>query len=339
MGGGNWDVGMYSANVSAARAAGKSSFDYSDQIRAGRQTAAVHDLLDPKRVCGPTSPFAGQVMREVVLSDEHPNPTPIAVVLDVTGSNFTAAQIAHSKMPQLLGLLQRKGYVEDPQLNFCAIGDAYTDRVPLQMGAFESDNRIDAQLEAMFLEGNGGGQMHETYELAAYFLARHTNLEPFEKQGRKGYVFFIGDEMPYDKIKKAHVESLIGDKLEDNIPTAQIFAELQEKFEVFFLFQAAGAYREQEILPAWRKLLGERALVLDDPAAVCEFIAGVLGMLEGGLDLDEATEDLLAIGADPNAVKIAGKALATVGAGNGSRIAKTDGNLPDVDNGTGTTRL
>lgn len=341
MGGGNWNVGTYVAHVTATQAAGKSTFDYTDQIRAGRAATKVHTLLDPMRVCGPTSPFAGKVMREVVLSDEHPNPTPIAVVLDVTGSNIDAAGIVHSKLPQLLGFLQRKGYVEDPQLNFCATGDANKwDRVPLQMGSFESDNRIDAQLEAMYLEGGGGGGGNETYELAAYFLARHTHLEPFEKQGRKGYVFFIGDEKPYDVVSKKSVRDLIGDQLEADISTADIFAELQEKFEVFFLFQAQGSYTAETVLPTWRKFLGERALVLDDPAAVCEFIAGVLGMLEGGLDLDEAEADLLAIGADPAAVRVAGKALATVGAGaGGGSVAKTSGTLPDVGGGSGTIRL
>ncbi len=339
MGGGNWDVGSYASHVRATQAAGKTAFDYTDQIRMGRQATKVHELLDPKRVCGPTSPFAGQVMREVVLSDEHPNPTPIAVVLDVTGSNYRAAQVVHSKLPQLLGVLQRKGYVEDPQLNFSAIGDATCDRVPLQMGAFESDNRIDLQLEAMYLEGGGGGQMSETYELAAYFLARHSHLEPLERQGRKGYVFFIGDELPYDVVRKRHVRDLIGDELEADIPTKHIFAELQEKFEVFFLFQAQGTYSERQILPTWRKLLGERALVLEDPAAVCEFIAGLLGVLEGGLDVDEAEADLLAIGADPAAVRIAGKALATVGAGAGGRVATTTGTLPGGQGGAGATRL
>jgi hypothetical protein len=338
MGGGRWDVGTYTSHVDTTRAAGRSTFDYSDGIRAGRYSTTVHELLDPKRVAGPTSPFAGKVMREVVISDEHPNPTPIALVLDVTGSNYGAAVKVHAKLPQLLGVLQRRGYVEDPQLNFCATGDANSDRVPLQMGAFESDNRIDLQLEAMYLEGGGGGGMHETYELAAYFLARHTNLEPLEKQGRKGFAFFIGDEKPYDMVRRSQVRDLIGDDLQADIPTEEIFRELQEKFEVFFLFQAQGSYSESEVLPKWRKLLGERALVLDDPDAVCEFIAGVLGMLEAGLDVDEIEEDLIALGADRKAVGVAGKALAKVGGG-GAVVAKTDGNLPDVSGSTGTSRL
>lgn len=350
MGGGRWTVGTYDAHTTAKAAAGLPTFDYDDDIRAGRKAAAVHELLDPSVVAGPTSPFAGKVMREVVISDEHPNPTAVAVVLDVTGSNIAAARIAHSKLPQLLGLIQRKGYVEDPQINFCAIGDATCDRVPLQIGQFESDNRIDAQLEAMYLEGNGGGQVYETYELAAYFLARHTYQEPLERFGKKGYAFFIGDEKPYAMIRKGNygvgygysghsVQSLIGDQLEADIPTSQIFAELQEKYEVFFLFQAQGSYRPDEILPEWRALLGERALVLEDPAAVCEFIAGVLGMLEGGLSLDEAVDDLKSVGADPRAIAVAGKALARVNSG--GAVVKSEGNLPDLPDGgaTGTTRI
>ncbi len=347
MGGGSWNVGTYHTNAQTRAAAGRSTFDYSDQISSGHVAAVVNALLDPSAKAGPTSPFSGQVMREVVVSDEHPNPTALAVVLDVTGSNIEAAKIVHSKLPQLQGVIQRKGYVEDPQINFCAVGDAHSDRVPLQIGQFESDNRIDAQLEAMYLEGNGGGQMHETYELAAYFLARHTYQELFERHGRKGYVFFVGDEMPYDTVRRnydgywgsAHsVKSIIGDELAADIPTAQIFAELQQKYEVFFLFQARGSYSAGEILPAWRKLLGERALVLEDPAAVCEFIAGVLAMLERGMSADEAVDDLKSMGVDPRALAAAGKALAKVDGG--GSVVRAKGNLPDLPGGnTGTTRL
>jgi hypothetical protein len=345
MGGGYWDVDTHVSRAVSKAAAGRSTFDYSDSIRAGKTAADVNSLLDPKAVAGSTSPFAGKVMREVTISDEHPNPTAIAIMLDVTGSNYEAAVTVHSKLPQLFGLLQRKGYVEDPQINVCAIGDANSDRVPLQVGQFESDNRIDEQIEAIYLEGNGGGQRSETYELGAYFLGRHTYLEPWHKQGRKGYAIFIGDEMPYKVIKNDYgrysghtLESLVGDKLESDLSTEQIFAEMKEQYEVFFLFQAQGMYKESEILPAWRALLGERALVLDDPSAVTEFIAGLLGMMEGGLSVDEAESDLLAIGASPSAVKAASKALAIVGGGNSSAVL-TAGDLPDDDNQSGTSRI
>lgn len=348
MGYGSWSDPTYRANTSAAAAAGRSTFDHTKKIKTGAKKAGAHELLDPKAKAGSGSPFAGTVMREVTISDEHPNPTAIAIVLDVTGSNIAAATVVHAKLPELFGILQRKGYVEDPQILIAAIGDAFSDAVPLQVGQFESDNRIDAMVEAMYLEGNGGGQRSETYELGAYFLARHTYLEPFHKQGRKGYAIFIGDEMPYDMVHRNYgrggygvdhtLESLIGDTLEADISTEQIFEELKEQYEVFFLFQKQGAYDEREILPSWKKLLGERALVLDDPTAVCEFVAGLLGLLEGGLDLEEIKEDLKAIGADASAIKAAGKALATV-IGRGVGVATTDGVLPINNTTTGTTRL
>jgi hypothetical protein len=347
MGAGKYSVDSYHSRVAAKAAAGIPTFDHTAAILAGDRDVGVHELLDPKWV-NKQGPHTGKNIREAMIGDDHPNPTAIAVVLDVTGSNFAAATVAHSKLPQLHGLLQRKGYVEDPQILFGATGDANFDAVPLQMGQFESDNRMDEQLEAMYLEGGGGGQVHETYELAAYFLARHTYLETFEKLGKKGYAFFIGDEMPYETVLRSYgfsghtLESLIGDSLEADIPTEQIFAELQEKFHVFFLFQKQGSYHEDEILPTWRKLLGERALVLDDPAAVCEFIAGVLGMMEGGIDYQETLDDLLAIGADPDAVKAAGKALATVASSSSGAVATVtaDGDdLPASDDETGAERL
>lgn len=341
MGSGAWDPYDYTTRAASKAAAGKSTFDYTDDVRAGR-AQGVNALVDPKIVAGPTSPHAGQVMREVMISDEHPNPTAIAVILDVTGSNIAAATTAHSKLPQLHGLLQRKGYAADPQILFGAIGDATCDSVPLQMGQFESDNRMDEQLEAIYLESGGGGQNHETYELAAYFLARHTYLQPWETQGRKGYVFFIGDELPYDMIRRDYgmhtLQSLIGDSLEADVSTEAIFRELLERYEVFFLFQVQGSYMKDQIVPTWAKLLGERAMVLDDPSAVCEVIATILGTMEGGYELAEVKQDLLAAGANASAVNAAAKAVSTV-VGNSAVASASGSALPGMDADSGTTAV
>ena len=96
------------------------------------------------------------------------------MLFDVTGSMRKVPRVLQTKLPQLLGLLQRQGYASDPQIMFGAIGDATCDRVPLQVGQFESDNRMDDDLGRIVLEGGGGGQMTESYELAMYFMARHT---------------------------------------------------------------------------------------------------------------------------------------------------------------------
>ena len=110
-------------------------------------------------------------------------------------------------------------------------------------------------------------------------------------------------------------------------------------YEPFFLFQKQGSYRETEILPQWRRVLGEQAMVLDDPNTVCEFIAGLLAMREGGLDLDEMAEELADAGFDKAAILSTSRTLATVGAGDsGGAVAKTDGSL-GLDDSTGSDRL
>ena len=50
------------------------------------------------------------------------------------------------------------------------------------MGQFESGNEIEDDLSRIFLEGGGGGQQTESYELALYFLARKTKTDCFEQR-------------------------------------------------------------------------------------------------------------------------------------------------------------
>src|SRR6185369_14338805 len=123
----------------------------------------------------------------------------------VTGSKGSVPRSLQAKLPQLLGLLLRKAYVRHPQILFGAIGDATCDRAPLQVGQFESDNRLDDDLSRILLEGGGGGQQTESYELAMYFMARHTTIDCFDKRGKRGYLFIIGDEMAYGQVKGGEV--------------------------------------------------------------------------------------------------------------------------------------
>lgn len=348
MGGGSWDVGSYTTRVNTAAAAGKSTFDYSDRVRSGR-AKGVNPLLDPTAVAGASSPFAGKVMREVCVTDEHPDPTAILIWLDVTGSNYEAAKTVHSKLPALQAYLKQGNFCADPQINVSAVGDANSDDYPLQFGQYESDNRLDDQIAAIVLEGNGGGQRSETYELGAYMAARHVHQEPYELYGKKGFVFFIGDEMPYQQIisdySRGHwgaghtLTSLTGDSIDEPITAKLIFDELREKNHVFFLFQQQGAYRASEIVPAWQKMIGrENVIELEQPELVVEVIAALIARFEGDLDADQTAVAMIGAGGSTSAVNSAVKALAhvapTAGAG---RLATTSGTL-DVD-GDGADRI
>ncbi len=307
MGSGRWSTDVYSAAASYRAATGTSAFAYSD---GGARTA--HPALDPK----------GVVHRESRDSDEHPQSTPIAVLFDVTGSMGGVPRVLQTKLPQLLGLLTRKGYATDPHIMFGAVGDATCDRVPLQVGQFESDNRMDDDLARIVLEGGGGGQKRESYELAMYFMARHTATDRLARRGRRGYLFLIGDEMPYPQVKPREVRAVLGAELGEPIATEAILAELQRAFEVYFIMPtAAGWGGDAEILKRWRGLLGQNVIELDDLDAVCETIALTVGIGEDAIDLDEGLADLSTFGSA--AGDAVGRALAPIGGPRGAVVRST----------------
>jgi hypothetical protein len=307
MGSGRWSTNVYDEHNRAKARSGKSAFDYSDNLhRAGRDSWRVHQTLDPK----------GVRVRESCSSAEHPNSTSIVVMFDVTGSMGEVPITLQKKLPDLLGLLLRKGYVADPQILFGAIGDATCDAIPLQVGQFESDNRMDENLENIFLEGGGGGQRTESYELAMYFVARHTQIDCWDKRGHKGYFFIIGDEMAYPFVKKEEVNSHIGDGLERDVPIAEIVRELQKRYHVFYILPKAATYGgDRQILGFWRALFGQNVLELEESEAVCETIALTVSMMEGTIDLRTGAADLKEFGKADKTVKVVTSALAKIPTG------------------------
>ncbi len=282
MGSGTWSTNVYDAAASYRAATGASAFAYSD----GGATS-VHDDLNPY----------GVNVRESRDNDEHPESLALAVLFDVTGSMGAVPRTLQSKLPDLLGLLMRKGYVEHPQILFGAVGDATCDRAPLQVGQFESDNRMDDDLGKILLEGGGGGQMTESYELAMYFMARHTAMDCLEKRGRRGYLFLIGDELAYPKVKTREVRAVVGDEAAQDVPLATIIAELKRKFEVYFIIPEGAYYSgDDRLADFWRGHLGQNVIRLDDLDAVCETIALTVGLAEDAVDLEEGLDHLREFG-------------------------------------------
>jgi hypothetical protein len=304
MGHGKWDDNAYAAAKTFRAAKGIADFGYTASVRSQPSASwKAAPALDPLNVA----------FRECRDSPDHADSTPIAVLFDVTGSMGAVPRIMQGKLGKLHGLLQRKGYLADPQLMFGGIGDADSDRVPLQVGQFESDNRMDEQLRDIFLEGNGGGQKSESYELAAYFVARHVVTDAWQKRGRKGYLFIIGDELNKPRLEARHIRRVIGDEVAQDIDPVSVYRELAKKWHVYFILPDQSSYfHDDSIGEHWRAILGQNFLKLDDPGAVCELIAATIGVEESVVDLDQALVDLAEIGsvAESRAV---GKALATVG--------------------------
>ncbi|MEV0762599.1 hypothetical protein [Nocardia sp. NPDC050435] len=300
MGYGHWDDTAYSAAKTYRASRGLDDFGYTAEMRGKPyDTWQAHPALDP----------LGVGVRECRDSAEHGNSLPIAVLFDVTGSMGQVPIIMQRKLGKLHGLLQRKGYADDPQILFGAVGDADCDRVPLQVGQFESDNRMDEQLRNILLEGGGGGQKSESYELAAYFMATHTATDAWDKRRKRGYLFLIGDELNKRKLASRHIRAVIGDHVRKDISVESIYRQLAERWHVYYILpNQSSYYNDPEIAEHWRELLGQNFLKLDDPAAVCELIALTVGLEEDRVDLDTGLADLADLGSAAEVAAV-GKAI------------------------------
>lgn len=318
MGYSNWSDQAYRSRQNTRKRTRQTAFTYDRQVRVtGRHE--VHPEMDPY---GAT--------RESRDSAEHPASLAIGVVFDVTGSMGSVPRVMQTKLGALMRLLIQRGYVAHPQILFGAVGDAFCDRVPLQIGQFESGLEMDDDLAKIYLEGGGGGQIFESYELTAYFFARHTAIDCWEKRGKKGYLFTIGDEKPYPVVRSEQVRRLLGDPVSVDIPTAAIVHELQQRYETFHIIPTQTAHGESaDVQACWRDLMGERVLLLADEGAVCETIALAIGLCEGTVwDLQAVTQDLTGAGYDPNAVQSASRAVAPYLAARGPVDPVARGTVP-----------
>jgi hypothetical protein len=283
MGNGSWAPETYADRAAVRAKTGADVFAYSHRAKETGQLI-VHQTLSPQ----------GMQLRESRDSVEHPNSNAIIISLDVTGSMGRVVRGIHANLPQLHELLLGHNYISDPQICFAAVGDATCDRVPLQVGQFESDNRMDENLESMILEGGGGGQTTESYELILYVAARHTAIDCWEKRQKKGYLFIIGDEFAYPEVSAHQVQMLIGPELQSDLPLADLVAEVQQRYHVYFIVPGGASHgRDPRILTFWEQTLGpERVIALQDPEETSECIALTVGINEGTIDMPTAKQQL-----------------------------------------------
>ncbi|MHB8417300.1 MAG: VWA domain-containing protein [Myxococcales bacterium] len=264
---------------------GQYSAEAHDAILKGRAKLPMQELF-AQTSCHPLMNPKGVLVRECRDAPDHPASLGIAFALDVTGSMGDIPKaLATVQLPKFMKLLFDCG-IADPQVLFLAVGDAYSDRAPLQVGQFESTAELmDQWLTRSFLEGGGGGSGEESYELALYFLAQHTEMDCAVKRKKRGYVFVTGDELPYPTLPSAVTEAVLGDRLDDELKVEEIVAELQKTFCPFFVIPDLARRRRCE--QRWRELLGDNVLCLEGPEDTCYVTAGAVALEEGAVaDLD-----------------------------------------------------
>jgi hypothetical protein len=237
--------------------------------------SSIHKDLNPKQI----------KVRESCDSDFNPLSTPIIVAVDETGS---MGMLADTLIRHGLGILIEEIYdrkpVTDPHLMCMAFGDAWFDTAPLQVTQFETDIRLVDQLSKFYIEGNGGGNSFESYNLPWYFAATRTRCDAMLKRNKKGYLFTVGDEPPPPMLLARHVQKFLGGGLQEDISTADLLAMTTKSWEVFHIMIEEGChYRSfpKQTSEAWRKLLGQRAMLLSDHTKLAELIVSTVEVNQG----------------------------------------------------------
>lgn len=234
----------------------------------------INEALDPRHI----------TVRESRDSVQNPNATPIIIASDVTGSmGMISDHIIRSGLGTLVQEIIDRQPVQDPQICCMAIGDIFYDRAPLQVTQFEPDVGITTQLEQMFLEGGGGGNRSESYQLPWYFATFHTSTDHYELRGEKGYLFTIGDEEVPPTLEKAQL-ARIGITVQQDYTTEELYKMVSEKYHTFHIIVEQGSHmrhRPHEVRSSWKELMGDHAIQLRDYTKLSEVVVSVIQINEG----------------------------------------------------------
>ena len=267
---------------------------------------------------------AGVTARDLVPKTEISIDTPtLAVVCDVTGSMGTWPAVMFSKLPYLLHEL--KSYLgADAKFLVSAVGDVDGDKYPLQVYPPEATfDKTKESLTSLVIEGGGGGQTCESYEVAAAFFLAGIRVA----RDQKPVLVFIGDESPYDKVRASHLAPF-GVTIE-NQSTETLFAELNNVYDVYLIHKPYGhddvnSPTTARVKRDWTKLLPPEHLIpLDQPERVVDVLFGILAWTSGKADVftkeltdrqtaDQSRKVLTSLnGLYQNAPKVAGSGKST----------------------------
>lgn len=242
--------GSYSYSSAYSRSSARASYAATVSDTVFREETFKQRSLDPEM------DINGKI-RESRDSEEHPNSFPIIIALDTTGSMGKIPQeLITGAFPEVMKNIIEAG-IPDPQVCFIGVGDTYYDNAPIQCGQFESsDELMEKWLQKVYLEGGGGGNTGESYNLAWYFANYHTVTDAWEKRNKKGVIITIGDEPCLQEIPKGDITHLFGDPTQAGKTSLTLLEEVKEKWEVFHIHMGTSSYYSS-VINKWKKLIGD----------------------------------------------------------------------------------
>jgi hypothetical protein len=216
--------------------------------------------------------------------------SPLVIVCDVTGSMGSWPATIFSKLPYLD--LEGKEYLgEDMEICFAAVGDIFSDTYPLQVRPFSTGTAMEPELKKLVVEGNGGGQYMESYDIAAHFFANNCDMP----KAINPLIIFIGDEGLYDFLDMNGAEKWCGAKPDKRMDVKEVFAALKHKFAGVYLIRKpygsattdrnAMSDLDLKIQKQWEELLGEdHVCLLPNADRVVDVIFGILARETNRID-------------------------------------------------------
>lgn len=212
---------------------------------------------------------------------------PLIIACDETGSMGEWPKTIFSKLPYLEH--EVKEYLgDDARICFAAIGDAFSDKYPLQVQPFVTEAALKTSLEKLIIEGQGGGSSQESYDLAALYFARNCHCP---KAIRRPIMIFIGDEGIYPDVDAENARKWAKTDLEKRTTAKSVFAELTKKFNVYVVrkpYQCSTNDRseaDKRIEEQWISFLGPDHVVnLPLADRVVDVIFGILAKETGRED-------------------------------------------------------
>jgi len=241
---------------------GGGSYDYiKAQSRSFTASSRSNTEIFRQRTISDEMNIRGKV-REARDSEEHPESFPIIIALDTTGSmGDIPRDLVINSLPEIMKAIIDAG-IPHPQLCFLGVGDAYYDKCPIQCGQFESsDELMEKWLKLVYLEGGGGGNGGESYNLAWYFAARHTSIDSFIKRHKKGALITIGDEPCHKSIAANDIRDLFGDGSEGSVTSTELLNRVRAQWEPYHI-QMGNSQWDYSVIEDWKKLIGEDHLVV-----------------------------------------------------------------------------
>lgn len=263
------------------------SGDYSPGVWKGHDFATARKTYDSHAGRSYTDAVvSGKGTADLIAENVKTDSTsPLIIVIDETGSMGEWPATIFSKLPYLEA--EGKEYLgDDFEICFMAIGDAYcNEKYPLQVRPFAKGLELKDRLKELVIEGGGGGQTTESYELAALFAAEKISIP----KAIKPIMIFIGDEQCYDTVSPEQAKKLLGITLEKSLSTAALFKKLCDKYSVYLIrkpySRGSGnvlSDEDRRITKHWEDLIGSDHISnLPEAGRVVDVIFGILAKETG----------------------------------------------------------